>query len=231
MLNCEQVYELVSSDTAVEALSIKSKEELSSMLGRDFAAMKDFDQNNPHHCYDLLNHTVHTVLNVSPNGISHESFIELRTAALFHDIGKPRAARKKGDRTVFYNHSSFSAEIAEKLFDEIGITGEAAERILFFVKHHDDFINFKLTADSNPYIREINEKNVAAVIKKNAQEFTDMGFGIVCDAKLHILLTVLCIADAMSQSETAYYNGTIADTRENKVRRLEAVRDVLLKIC
>ena len=49
--------------------------------------MVAFDQRNPHHCYDLFLHTMHTVA-----GIKETAPALLRVAAFFHDIGKPIVA-------------------------------------------------------------------------------------------------------------------------------------------
>ena len=88
----------------------KSKEEAGKLLGADASAMVGFDQRNPHHCHDLFMHTLHTV-----NGLDRHSPVLLKTAAFFHDIGKPSVAVEKNGRLVFYRHAKMSAKIAESL--------------------------------------------------------------------------------------------------------------------
>ena len=122
----------------------KSREELKEMLGDEFAAMKNYAQNNPHHCYNLLEHTVRTVGGVDCGNISDEDAVQLRVAALLHDIGKPVVAFQKNGKTVFYNHGKESRKIAEKRLPESGIEGSELKKILFYIEHHDDFISFKL---------------------------------------------------------------------------------------
>ena len=79
----------------------KSSEELKEMLGDEFAAMKGYAQNNPHHCYNLLEHTVRTAAGMDCSGLSDEDAVQLRVAALYHDIGKPVVAFQKNGKTVF----------------------------------------------------------------------------------------------------------------------------------
>ena len=122
----------------------KSSEELKEMLGDEFAVMKDYAQNNPHHCYNLLEHTVRTAAGMDCSGLSDEDAVQLRVAALFHDIGKPVVALQKNGKTVFYNHGKESRKIAEKRLPESGIEGSELKKILFYIEHHDDFISFKL---------------------------------------------------------------------------------------
>lgn len=44
--------------------------------------MVGFDQRNPHHCYDVWEHTLHALDAIRPEPL-------LRWAMLFHDMGKP----------------------------------------------------------------------------------------------------------------------------------------------
>ena len=44
--------------------------------------MLGFDQRNPHHCYDVWEHTLHAMEAAPPTPL-------LRWTVLFHDMGKP----------------------------------------------------------------------------------------------------------------------------------------------
>lgn len=146
----------------------KSREELKEMLGDEFATMKGYAQNNPHHCYNLLEHTVRTAAGMDCSGLSDEDAVQLRVAALFHDIGKPVVAFQKNGKTVFYNHGKESRKIAEKRLPESGIEGSELKKILFYIEHHDDFISFKLKKNIktgkngkvNPFIIPVTKENV-----------------------------------------------------------------------
>lgn len=117
--------------------------------------MIKYNQNNPHHCYDLFLHTLYTVENLGDSASD-----ALRIAAFFHDIGKPFVATQKHNRTVFYGHANKSAEIAHQLLLRMGYALSEIERVCFFVKHHDDFISWVLPSEpydrSNPYLIEIS---------------------------------------------------------------------------
>ena len=66
-----------------------------------------FDQRNPHHCYDVWEHTARSVGAVPPRR-------ELRWTMLFHDLGKPLCMTVDGDGVGhFYGHTALSAELAE----------------------------------------------------------------------------------------------------------------------
>lgn len=68
----------------------KDKEEVARLLGPETAAMVGFDQRNPHHCYTVYEHSLRTV-----EGLQKGCSVLLRTAAFFHDIGKPASAKEK----------------------------------------------------------------------------------------------------------------------------------------
>lgn len=69
--------------------------------------MRGFAQNNPAHVYDVLEHTA-AVVNNAPQKE------DIRLAALFHDIGKPKSY-SEDEKGVghFYGHERESAHIAE----------------------------------------------------------------------------------------------------------------------
>lgn len=51
----------------------KSKDEVHDLMGVEVAEMVDYNQCNPHHCYDLFAHTVHTVENAQKNCLHYPS--------------------------------------------------------------------------------------------------------------------------------------------------------------
>ena len=117
----------------------RTAEEVNNLLGSEVSVMVDFDQRNPHHCYDLFMHSLYTV-----EGIKDTALVLLRVAAFFHDIGKPSVAMEKQGRLVFYGHAKKSAEIACSILKKIGYSDDEINEICFYIKHHDDFIAWVL---------------------------------------------------------------------------------------
>lgn len=212
----------------------KSSEELKEMLGDEFAVMKDYAQNNPHHCYNLLEHTVRTAAGMDCSGLSDEDAVQLRVAALFHDIGKPVVAFQKNGKTVFYNHGKESRKIAENRLPELGIEGSELEKILFYIEHHDDFISFKLKKNIktgkngkvNPFIIPVTKENVEKKIISVQKKCRERGIYIPTVEDYKILMQ-LCYADAMAQSPRVIEKGVQIDSVEEKVTRLKAVERMI----
>ena len=212
----------------------KSREELKEMLGDEFATMKGYAQNNPHHCYNLLEHTVENSSRDGLQRLSDEDAVQLRVAALFHDIGKPVVAFQKNGKTVFYNHGKESRKIAEKRLPESGIEGSELKKILFYIEHHDDFISFKLKKNIktgkngkvNPFIIPVTKENVEKKIISVQKKCKEKGIYVPTVEDYKILMR-LCYADAMAQSPKVIEKGVQIDSVEEKVTRLKAVERMI----
>ncbi|MCD8146239.1 MAG: HD domain-containing protein [Clostridiales bacterium] len=205
----------------------KSKTEVTALLGEETARMVNYEQRNPHHCYDLFLHTLYTV-----QFIDDSAPAALRIAAFFHDIGKPYVAHEKQGRLVFYGHAKKSAEIARPLLSRLGYEQLYVDSICFYISHHDDFISWVLPTEpydrKNPYLIEITAKNVAAHIEKTAVE--NRSLPDVKSYELWFNLLLLCQADASAQAEYVYRDGVVIDSREHKIRKVKAIQSTLQEI-
>lgn len=116
--------------------------------------MKGFDQNNPHHIYDVLTHTAVTVESIPPEK-------DLRLSALFHDIGKPLSYSVGEDGVGhFYGHAKKSEMIASKVLKRLKYDNETTNSVLTLVKYHDLHL-------------EENEKSVKRLLRKIGPEMFD----------------------------------------------------------
>lgn len=207
--------------------SVKSKDDVRALLGAEAAQMVNYDQRNPHHCFDLFLHTLHTV-----EFVGSGSPASLLAAAFFHDIGKPYVAQEKQGRLVFHGHAQKSAEIARRLLYSLGYTGPQIDRICFYISHHDDFISWVLPEEpynhENPYLIEITAHNVASHIEREAA-----GNQSLPDIQLYKMwsdLLLLCRADASAQAELVYRDGMLIDSREHKLRKIESICTALQEV-
>ncbi len=92
--------------------------------------MKGFDQRNPHHVYNVLEHTAAVLENVPPKAA-------LRLAALFHDIGKPRCfTLDENGIGHFYGHAEIGAEMTEKISRSLKLDFTTEKEVVSLVKWH-----------------------------------------------------------------------------------------------
>ena len=93
--------------------------------------MVGFDQRNPHHCYDVWEHTLHALDAAPPDSV-------LRWAMLFHDMGKPECfALDTQGIGHFMGHGVVSRRIADGVMDRLRFDNAAKERIGELVEWHD----------------------------------------------------------------------------------------------
>lgn len=96
----------------------------------DLQPMYGFDQQNPHHCYDVYEHTLHAVSAIPPEPI-------LRYAALLHDSGKPAVFTKDERGGHFYAHAEISTEIARNSLHRLKSDRRTLDTVCRLVQHHD----------------------------------------------------------------------------------------------
>lgn len=205
--------------------SLKTKDEVSVLIGETAAVMISFDQLNPHHCYNLFLHTLHTVA-----GIKKTAPALLRAAAFFHDIGKPIVAMEKQGRLVFYGHAQKSAKVACPILKKMGYSDAEIKEICFYIKHHDDFISWVLPEEEynreNKYLVPITKENMQKHIEKVLKKIEVDDFQPNKQSWENLL--ELCYADASAQVNVVIQNGTIIDTKEHKLSKIKALKNCLM---
>lgn len=91
----------------------------------------DFQQHNPHHIYDVWEHTLHALDAVAPES-------ELRLTMLLHDLGKPQCftldAKGVGH---FYGHPEKSAALGAQMLRRLRYDRKTAETVEMLVRWHD----------------------------------------------------------------------------------------------
>jgi len=90
-----------------------------------------FPQNSRYHCYNVWEHTIHSVAAVPGDPL-------LRMAMLLHDLGKP-ACYSVDDAGCghFYGHPKVSCELAANALNRLKYDNESKRNILALVGRHD----------------------------------------------------------------------------------------------
>lgn len=104
----------------------------------EFDLCMETKQNNPHHCYSVGLHTIHSVCNIKPNGLEKDVFRVLRIAMLLHDIGKPacKFTDKKGI-DHFNGHQDKGEVIAKTILKRLKYDNKTIDFVCSIVKFHD----------------------------------------------------------------------------------------------
>lgn len=93
--------------------------------------MLKFPQNNPHHMYDVLIHTLYTA-------VSCQNDLILRLAALFHDIGKPHSYQDEPDGIRhFVGHNIVGADMTDKIMRRLKYDSNTRNAVVQLILYHD----------------------------------------------------------------------------------------------
>lgn len=123
-----------------EKIALKYPWALTSIIS-EMAKAEGFGQNNVFHRYDLFEHTVHTIVNCDS--------LELKIAALFHDIGKLKTKVVNEDGSFsFPKHATESLKIMTHYFSQWILVGLDKDTIRKLVLLHDisiplDYVEMK----------------------------------------------------------------------------------------
>lgn len=109
-------------------------------------------QNTPHHCYNVYEHTVHSVSDIEP--LPH-----LRMTMLLHDIGKPSTlTTDRQGISHFKNHQYIGEQMAEKILKRLRFPKKEIKHICSLITQHDNRF-------------PASEKNVKKFISRHGSDF------------------------------------------------------------
>jgi poly(A) polymerase/tRNA nucleotidyltransferase (CCA-adding enzyme) len=89
---------------------------------------------NQAHAFDVFEHLLRSLQHAADSGWS----LDIRLAALLHDIGKPATKRVdegSGDIT-FYGHEVVGAKMAKKILERLKFPKETIERVVALIRWH-----------------------------------------------------------------------------------------------
>ncbi|EKE18546.1 MAG: hypothetical protein ACD_9C00300G0001, partial [uncultured bacterium] len=105
---------------------------------------------NRHHIHTIYKHAI-LALKYCPS-----KKLNVRLAALFHDIAKPQTKRGEGLYATFYNHDHVGAKIVRKILTRLRFSNEVIDNVSMLVDNHMFYYNPD----------EVGEASVRRLIKK-----------------------------------------------------------------
>jgi len=109
-----------------------------------------------HHIYQIYKHNILSLDYACRQGYS----LEVRLAALLHDIAKPRTKRGEGENATFYGHEIVGAKMTQQILRRLRFSGKQIEKIVKLVKYHLFYYN----------VDEVGESSVRRLLKNVGQE-------------------------------------------------------------
>ena len=133
----EEFFKILLSDTPSNGIIILEKIGILDIILTELVDTIGFDQKNPHHEKELYEHILCVLDNVEP-------ILNLRLAALFHDIGKVHTqVFDKEGIAHYYNHDKIGAKMVEDILKKFKVSNELIGKttilILEHMNHHNEF--------------------------------------------------------------------------------------------
>ncbi|OGI16348.1 MAG: hypothetical protein A2Z52_00655 [Candidatus Moranbacteria bacterium RBG_19FT_COMBO_42_6] len=117
---------------------------------------------NRHHIYTIYKHSILSLKHCPSKKL------EVRLAALLHDIAKPQTKRGEGEFATFYNHDHVGARVARKILERLRFSNEIIGKVTLLIDNHMFYYNPD----------EVTESSVRRLIQKvgleNMQDLIDV---------------------------------------------------------
>ncbi|OGZ66481.1 MAG: hypothetical protein A3C50_00285 [Candidatus Staskawiczbacteria bacterium RIFCSPHIGHO2_02_FULL_43_16] len=111
---------------------------------------------NKHHIYDCYQHALKALEYTAKKKFN----MQVRLAALLHDVGKPRVKVGDGKESTFYNHEVVGAKMAYTILDRLKFSKKDIEKIVKLIKYHMFYYN----------VDEVSESSVRRLVKNMGPE-------------------------------------------------------------
>lgn len=97
----------------------------------EFDLCMETKQNNPHHCYRVGEHILHSMMQVEPDKI-------LRLGMLFHDIGKPQTLTVDAEGiTQNKRHAEVGEQMTMQILRRLKFDNDTIRKVTKIVRFHD----------------------------------------------------------------------------------------------
>lgn len=118
---------------------------------------------NKHHVYSVFEHLWRSLDYAARNNYS----LEVRLAALFHDLGKPRTKEGEGPNSTFYNHEMESTKMVYNLMARLRFDKKTIKKVIKLVRYHGFVYDPEITTDSSirRLILKVGKENIFELAK------------------------------------------------------------------
>lgn len=131
-------------------------------------------EQNKHHRYDVYMHSILSLDYAAKQNYS----LEIRLAALLHDIAKPLTKQGEYPDATFYNHEIIGARLVKNILMRLKFSNKTIKSVVHLVRQHMFYLEVdKVTASAvRRLIRRVGEENLEDLFK--AREADRIGSGV-----------------------------------------------------
>jgi len=120
-------------------------------------------EQNLHHIYTVFEHSIRCLDYAAKQNYS----LEVRLAALLHDVGKPRSKAGEGRNSTFYSHEQIGARMAAAALGRLHFSKNVIEYVTHLVRYHMFYYNVGEVSDAGVrrFLRRVEPETVPDLIK------------------------------------------------------------------
>jgi poly(A) polymerase/tRNA nucleotidyltransferase (CCA-adding enzyme) len=113
---------------------------------------------NRHHIYTIFEHSLLSLKYAAKYNYN----LEVRLAALLHDIAKPQTKRGEGPDATFYNHDIVGAKIARNILSQLRFPKKVVNKVELLVKNHMFFYDPEIVTEYSvrKLLRKVGKENI-----------------------------------------------------------------------
>ena len=163
----EEFVKIIMSERAEEGVRMMQDIGLLEELMPELASAYGVTQNR-HHIYDVFEHSVRALGAGAKRGYK----LEVRLAALLHDIGKPQTKEGEGVDSTFYNHDVVGSKLAKKILKRLNFSNDVIDYVTHLVRFHMFYYALDTVSDSG--VRRL----LSRIGKENIDDFIEVR---ICD--------------------------------------------------
>ena len=129
----DEFEKIIMSDNPMAGLIFCQKMGLLPYISKDIEVMVSIEQSRSH-VYDVYEHSLRALQHAADKKYT----LELRLAALFHDIGKPASRRrdKEQDIWTFYGHEVIGGKMVAEILADLRFPKKVIEKVTKLVRWH-----------------------------------------------------------------------------------------------
>ena len=120
-------------------------------------------EQNKHHIYSVWDHNLRALT----YAVKENFDLDVRLAALLHDVGKPKTKKGEGSDATFYSHDVEGAKMTAQIMDRLKFSKKQTEKIVLLVRYHLFLSDPDQITESavRRVIRKVREENIWDLIK------------------------------------------------------------------
>ncbi len=118
---------------------------------------------NKHHLYECYDHSLRSLDYAARQNFNKE----VRLAALFHDIAKPRTKRGEGRDATFYGHEVVGARMTAQIMTRLKFSKKEIEKVVKLVRYHLFYYNVAEVGEASVrrLVRQVGPENMEELLQ------------------------------------------------------------------